>query len=111
MIFASRDIPGQFSRFDFPQWLPAPLCAILNTSGVSCGEGPVRTTWCFRWLCSIMINDMGGCTFPWRCRNGVVAILRNNDMLTWPEKIRFAIGLLPAIIVRLPPLLLLFVSI
>ena len=27
MIFASRDIPGQFSRFDFPQWLPAPLCA------------------------------------------------------------------------------------
>ena len=25
MIFASRDIPGQFSRFDFPPWLPAPL--------------------------------------------------------------------------------------
>ena len=32
---------------------------------------------------------------PW---NGVVAILRNNQMLTWPEKIQFAIGLLPAII-------------
>ena len=32
---------------------------------------------------------------PW---NGVVAILRNNSMLTWPEKIQFAIGLLPAII-------------
>jgi len=32
---------------------------------------------------------------PW---NGIIAILRNNDMLTWPEKIRFAIGLLPAII-------------
>lgn len=32
---------------------------------------------------------------PW---NGVVAILRNNQMLTWPEKILFAIGLLPAII-------------
>ena len=30
--------------------------------------------------------------------NGVVAILRNNDMLTWPEKIRFGIGLLPAMI-------------
>nr|AUE44535.1 phytoene desaturase [Campylaephora kondoi] len=30
--------------------------------------------------------------------NGIVAILRNNDMLTWPEKIKFAIGLLPAII-------------
>jgi 15-cis-phytoene desaturase len=55
MIFASRDIPGAFSRFDFPEWLPAPL-------------------------------------------NGVVAILRNNEMLTWPEKIKFAIGLLPAIV-------------
>uniref|UniRef100_A0A7S0WQG3 Phytoene dehydrogenase n=1 Tax=Chlamydomonas leiostraca TaxID=1034604 RepID=A0A7S0WQG3_9CHLO len=30
--------------------------------------------------------------------NGVIAILRNNQMLTWPEKIKFAIGLLPAII-------------
>nr|AUE44526.1 phytoene desaturase [Eucheuma denticulatum] len=45
----------KYSRFDFPEWLPAPL-------------------------------------------NGIVAILRNNDMLTWPEKVRFAIGLLPAII-------------
>ncbi len=32
---------------------------------------------------------------PW---NGIFAILRNNQMLTWPEKIQFAIGLLPAII-------------
>jgi len=30
--------------------------------------------------------------------NGMVAILRNNDMLTWPEKISFGIGLLPAIL-------------
>ncbi|USR92866.1 15-cis-phytoene desaturase [Phormidium yuhuli AB48] len=30
--------------------------------------------------------------------NGLVAILRNNDMLTWAEKIRFGIGLLPAIV-------------
>ena len=30
--------------------------------------------------------------------NIIVAILRNNDMLTWEQKIRFAIGLLPAII-------------
>lgn len=30
--------------------------------------------------------------------NVVVAILRNNDMLTWEQKIRFAIGLLPAIV-------------
>ncbi len=32
---------------------------------------------------------------PW---NGVVAILRNNDMLTWPEKIKFGLGLIPAMI-------------
>ena len=30
--------------------------------------------------------------------NGVAAILRNNDMLTWPEKIRFGLGLIPAMI-------------
>lgn len=30
--------------------------------------------------------------------NGVVAILGNNDMLTWPEKIQFGLGLLPAMI-------------
>ncbi|CAN8065180.1 unnamed protein product, partial [Agarophyton chilense] len=47
--------PALYSRFDFPQWLPAPF-------------------------------------------NGVFAILRNNDMLTWPEKILFAKGLLPAIV-------------
>lgn len=28
--------------------------------------------------------------------NGVFAILRNNDMLTWEEKIKFGIGLIPA---------------
>ncbi|GFE71132.1 15-cis-phytoene desaturase [Chroococcus sp. FPU101] len=30
--------------------------------------------------------------------NGVIAILGNNDMLTWEEKIRFGIGLIPAMI-------------
>jgi 15-cis-phytoene desaturase len=30
--------------------------------------------------------------------NGIVAILRNNDMLTWEEKIRFGLGLIPAMI-------------
>jgi 15-cis-phytoene desaturase len=30
--------------------------------------------------------------------NGIVAILGNNDMLTWAEKIKFGLGLLPAII-------------
>lgn len=30
--------------------------------------------------------------------NGIAAILGNNDMLTWEEKVKFAYGLLPAII-------------
>ncbi len=30
--------------------------------------------------------------------NVIVSILRNNDMLTWEQKIRFAIGLLPAVV-------------
>lgn len=30
--------------------------------------------------------------------NVIVSILRNNDMLTWEQKIKFAIGLLPAVI-------------
>jgi 15-cis-phytoene desaturase len=30
--------------------------------------------------------------------NGIVAILRNNDMLSWAEKISFGLGLLPAIL-------------
>ncbi|MDY6804794.1 MAG: 15-cis-phytoene desaturase [Cyanobacteriota bacterium] len=30
--------------------------------------------------------------------NGMVAILRNNAMLTWPEKIKFGLGLIPAIL-------------
>ncbi|KAH7656416.1 15-cis-phytoene desaturase protein [Dioscorea alata] len=53
MIFAMPNKPGEFSRFDFPEVLPAPL-------------------------------------------NGIWAILKNNEMLTWPEKVQFAIGLLPA---------------
>ena len=32
---------------------------------------------------------------PW---NGFIAILQNNDMLTFTEKIQFGIGLIPAII-------------
>jgi 15-cis-phytoene desaturase len=30
--------------------------------------------------------------------NGVVAILSNNDMLTWEEKIKFGLGLIPAMV-------------
>ncbi|MFN6339901.1 MAG: 15-cis-phytoene desaturase [Cyanobacteriota bacterium] len=54
MIFNQREVPGTYSRFDFPD-LPAPL-------------------------------------------NGVAAILSNNDMLTWPEKIAFGLGLIPAML-------------
>jgi 15-cis-phytoene desaturase len=32
---------------------------------------------------------------PW---NGIAAILRNNDMLTWEEKVRFGIGLIPVML-------------
>ncbi|MDX2216371.1 MAG: 15-cis-phytoene desaturase [Oculatellaceae cyanobacterium bins.114] len=32
---------------------------------------------------------------PW---NGVAAILRNNDMLTWEEKIKFGLGLIPVML-------------
>ena len=31
---------------------------------------------------------------------GIFAILRNNEMLTWPEKVKFANGLLPTILGR-----------
>ncbi|XP_030922819.1 15-cis-phytoene desaturase, chloroplastic/chromoplastic [Quercus lobata] len=55
MIFAMPNKPGEFSRFDFPEVLPAPL-------------------------------------------NGIWAILKNNEMLTWPDKVKFAIGLLPAML-------------
>ncbi|XP_038688455.1 15-cis-phytoene desaturase, chloroplastic/chromoplastic-like [Tripterygium wilfordii] len=55
MIFAMPNKPGEFSRFDFPEVLPAPL-------------------------------------------NGIWAILKNNEMLTWPEKVKFAVGLLPAMV-------------
>jgi len=34
--------------------------------------------------------------------NGIIAILRNNQMLSWPEKIQFALGLLPAIVFGQP---------
>jgi 15-cis-phytoene desaturase len=54
MIFNQPEVPGTYSRFDFPS-IPAPA-------------------------------------------NGIVAILGNNDMLTWGEKIRFGLGLIPAIL-------------
>jgi len=29
---------------------------------------------------------------------GIWALLRNNETLTWPEKVKFALGLLPAMV-------------
>jgi 15-cis-phytoene desaturase len=55
MVFATPDRPGDFSRFDFPSWLPAPF-------------------------------------------NALWAILLNGDMLTWPEKLRFGLALLPMLV-------------
>jgi len=55
MAFALPDKPGEFTRFEFPEGLPAPL-------------------------------------------NAAVAILGNRDMLTWPEKVKFGLGLVPAIV-------------
>lgn len=54
MVFAMPQLPGTFSRFDFPD-LPGPF-------------------------------------------NALVAILGNNDMLTWPQKLRFGAALLPALL-------------
>jgi 15-cis-phytoene desaturase len=54
MIFNQKDVPGSYSRFDFPD-LPAPF-------------------------------------------NGLAAILGNNDMLSWAEKISFGLGLVPAML-------------
>ncbi len=54
MIFNRREVPGTYSRFDFPN-LPAPI-------------------------------------------NGVAAILNNKDLLTWPEKVAFGLGLVPAMV-------------
>jgi 15-cis-phytoene desaturase len=45
------------------------------------------------------IFDFPAIPAPW---NGIWAILTNNQMLTWPEKIKFAIGLLPAIVLGQP---------
>ncbi|MFQ3585346.1 MAG: 15-cis-phytoene desaturase [Cyanobacteriota bacterium] len=39
--------------------------------------------------------DLPDIPAPW---NAIVAILRNNDMLTWAEKVKFAMGLIPAMI-------------
>ncbi len=39
--------------------------------------------------------DFPNVAAPW---NGLAAIARNNDMLSWPEKVRLGVGLLPAMI-------------
>ncbi|MEC8604875.1 MAG: 15-cis-phytoene desaturase, partial [Cyanobacteriota bacterium] len=54
MIFNQKEVPGTYSRVDFPD-RPAPI-------------------------------------------NGVAASVGNNDMLSWPEKISFGLGLVPAML-------------
>ncbi|MEO0373733.1 MAG: 15-cis-phytoene desaturase [Cyanobacteria bacterium P01_A01_bin.17] len=39
--------------------------------------------------------DFPNVAAPW---NGLAAIARNNDMLSWPEKVRLGVGLVPAMI-------------
>ncbi|KAC9320178.1 hypothetical protein E3N88_45995 [Mikania micrantha] len=77
MIFAMPNKPGEFSRFDFPDVLPAPL------------NGKYAIIYNIMLLLEIL-------SFP--AVLGIWAILRNNEMLTWPEKVKFAIGLLPAML-------------
>ncbi len=65
MIFAMPDSPGEFSRFDFPEALPAPLngiVAILRNNQVRGRVGPWRchaTRLCGFWLSRL---ETGGCT-------------------------------------------------
>lgn len=49
-------------------------------------------------LCSMSLSIVTFLSFLWLRLAGIWAILKNNEMLTWPEKIKFAIGLLPAIL-------------
>ncbi|KAF3547302.1 hypothetical protein DY000_02009046 [Brassica cretica] len=125
MIFAMPSKPGEFSRFDFPDVLPAPLNAAWKDEDGDWYEtglhiffgaypnvqnlfGELGINDRLQWKEHSMIfampskpGEFSRFDFPDVLPaplNGIWAILRNNEMLTWPEKIKFAIGLLPAMV-------------
>ena len=76
MIFASRDIPGQFSRFDFPQWLPAP-CAPPHTPCVQSLAWPSVIIWpCMQWC--FVLSVVGN-------KTTLTALLGCAGMEWWPS--------------------------
>lgn len=109
MIFAVRESPGEFSRFEFPD-LPAPLNGIVAILRSGAGG----------WALDVYSHDVCGphdgmiCVLvPWFWREGPQSLkqlqagsesrpqpahYRNNQMLSWKEKIQFALGLIPAIL-------------
>ncbi|KAG6785285.1 hypothetical protein POTOM_011015 [Populus tomentosa] len=107
MIFAMPNKPGEFSRFDFPEVLPAPLNGrYLRWFGHVCYkpismhcEGDLIGLKC---LCDDkdFLEDLPErfAYYHSGMTRGILAILKNNEMLTWPEKVKFAIGLLPAMV-------------
>lgn len=114
MIFAMPDSPGEFSRFDFPD-LPAPLngiIAILRNNQVRICAWLKRQRAGGRLLqikrsCSDADVAVGALALglaghardapPPSCARPPLL-----QMLTWPEKIQFALGLLPAIVFGQP---------
>ncbi|KAI7728156.1 hypothetical protein M8C21_013172, partial [Ambrosia artemisiifolia] len=84
MIFAMPNKPGEFSRFDFPDVLPAPLNGKYAIIYNYLTQTDRQTHHYYQSYLSNFI--------------GIWAILKNNEMLTWPEKVKFAIGLLPAML-------------
>ncbi|KAF9688333.1 hypothetical protein SADUNF_Sadunf02G0186600 [Salix dunnii] len=91
MIFAMPNKPGEFSRFDFPEVLPAPLNESeirIKSFGNKDGDGALGFEG---------VETSKTCRKMYR-KEGILAILKNNEMLTWPEKVKFAIGLLPAMV-------------
>lgn len=87
MIFAMPNKPGEFSRFDFPEILPAPFNGELFFI--------IYVETFFSRQQGLYISSISHFL---ALSAGILAILKNNEMLTWPEKVKFAIGLLPAIV-------------
>jgi uncharacterized protein with NAD-binding domain and iron-sulfur cluster len=125
MIFAMPDSPGEFSRFDFPD-LPAPLngvvailrCGLLGFRGetpvvpaiVLIGPHPVQrsivpcrlpeptSSRCREQGIRVGSQNGAASCRGAACTDSMCSCCRNNQMLTWGEKVQFALGLLPAIV-------------